>query len=404
MTLASILSTGDLERAARRRLPPSVYGYVSGGSETESALRGNRQAFDAWRFVPRFLVDVSRRSQATGLFGTQYAAPFGIAPMGVAGICGFDGDLALARAAAAARVPFVLSGASTTPMERVLEQAPGSWFQAYVPSNRELIGALLARAERAGVPVLVVTVDVPIASTREVELRNGFSLPLRLTPRLVAGGLARPRWLAQTFLRTLLRQGIPRFENFSAVRGNRIITAASGDHRAGRAALSWDDLAWVRDRWRGRLVIKGLLHPEDAGRAQAIGADGIIVSNHGGRQLDGAQAPLDALPAIAAAAPRLAIMVDSGFRRGTDILKALALGADFVFIGRPAMYGLAVGGQAGVAHVLALLKREIDVDLALLGCADVAGLDRRHLVRPGPPSEFRIPSGDCSCPCSTPAI
>ncbi|MGK6305772.1 alpha-hydroxy acid oxidase [Variovorax sp. DT-64] len=393
------LSIDDLAKGARRRLPPSIHGYVSGGSEDHASLDGNRAAFGRWRFLTRPLVDVSKRSQAIALFGTTYASPVGIAPMGVSGLCCFDGDVALARAAARAQVPSVLSAASTTPLERVMREAPGTWYQAYLPAQHAVIDPLLERLKAAEVGVLVITVDVQIASVRENELRNGFSIPLRFTPRLMAGGLMRPRWMVETFARTVLKQGIPHFENFTAARGGRIITAAKGDHRAGRAAMTWDEVARIRDRWPGRLVIKGILRPEDARSAQQIGADGIFVSNHGGRQLDGAVAPLDVLPAIAAAAPALTLLLDGGVRRGTDVLKALALGAHAVFIGRPAMYGLAFGGEAGAAHALALLRREIDVDQALLGCPDVRQLGPDWLLRDG-----HLPRHGVPCPSPVPSF
>jgi L-lactate dehydrogenase (cytochrome) len=386
MRVDRALSIADLAEAARRRLPPSIHGYVSGGSEDHASLDGNRAAFRRWRFLTRPLVDVSTRSQAIELFGTRYASPVGIAPMGVSGLCCFDGDVALARAAATAKAPSVLSAASTVPLERVMRAAPGTWYQAYLPAQHAVIDPLLDRLKAAGVGVLVITVDVQIASVRENEVRNGFSIPLRLTPRLMAGGLMRPRWMVETFGRTLWRQGIPRFENFTATRGGRIITAAKGDHRAGRAAMTWDEVARIRERWPHRLLVKGILRPEDARSAQRIGADGIFVSNHGGRQLDGAVSPLDVLPAIVAAAPGLTVLLDGGVRRGTDVLKALALGAHGVFVGRPAMYGLAVGGEAGAARALELLHREIDVDQALLGCADVRQLGPDWLVR-----EDRLP-------------
>jgi len=379
MNLKGMLSIADLERAAKRRLPPSIHGYVIGGSEDESSLRANRSAFERWSFLPRPLVDVSKRSQETELFGKRYASPIGISPMGVTGLCHFDGDRAMARAARKVNVPFILSGASTTPLEQVAAQMPDMWFQAYIPSRREVIGPLIERVAAAGIKTLVVTVDVPIASVREIEVRNGFSVPLRLSGRLVMGGLSRPRWMVETFARTLLTQGIPHFENFTATRGGPIITATSGDHRAGRAGLCWDDMRWLRGQWQGRLVIKGILHPQDALNAQEIGADGVIVSNHGGRQLDGAIAPIEALPAIVAAVPKMTVMVDSGFRRGTDVLKALALGARFVFVGRPAMYGLAVAGERGAVHALTLLQKEIDINLALLGCPDIAELSAKYL-------------------------
>ncbi|UUZ62167.1 alpha-hydroxy-acid oxidizing protein [Polaromonas sp. P1-6] len=384
MRLENALSIADLAIAARRRLPSSIHGYVSGGSEDQDSLNANRAAFRRWRFRTHPLVDVSQRSLAVEVFGTRYNAPVGIAPMGVSGLCCFDGDVALARAAADARVPSILSAASTIPLERVMREAPGTWYQAYLPAQQEVIAPLLDRLKAAGVGVLVITVDVQIASVRENELRNGFSIPLRLTPRLMAGGLMRPRWMVETFARTLIKQGIPYFENFTAARGGRIITAAKGDHRAGRAAMTWDTIAWIRERWPGRLVVKGILRPEDALHARQMGCDGIVVSNHGGRQLDGAMAPLDALPGIVAAVPGFTVLLDGGIRRGTDALKALALGAQCVFIGRPAMYGLAVGGKAGAARALELLRREIDVDLALLGCPDVTLLNPDYLTREDP--------------------
>ncbi|HWH82381.1 MAG TPA: alpha-hydroxy acid oxidase [Burkholderiaceae bacterium] len=383
MRTERFLSIADLARAARWRLPSGIHGYVSGGSEDERSVAANRRAFERWQFLPQPLVDVSRRTQSVELFGRRYASPVGIAPMGVSGLCCFDGDVELACAAAQMEVPSVLSAASTVPLERVLREAPGTWVQAYLPARTEVIAPLLERLQAAAVPVLVVTVDVPIAATRENEWRNGFSIPLRLTPRLMASGLARPRWLIETFVRTLLKQGVPHFENFTATRGGPVITAAKGDHRAGRAAMTWKEIAWIREHWTGRLVIKGILRPEDARSAERIGCDGIIVSNHGGRQLDGAVAPLDALPPIADAVQRLVVMLDSGVRRGTDVLKALALGARMVFVGRPAMYGLAVGGRAGAAHALRILQREIDVDLALLGCRDLRSLGRQHVVASG---------------------
>ncbi len=381
MKLARHLSIADLERSARRSLPASIYGYVNGAAEDQCALTGNRAAFSRWALVPRMLTGVAERSQEIELLGTRYASPIGIAPMGLAGLCAHDGDLQLARVAQSERVPFVLSAASTVPLEAISAAAPGSWYQAYLSADRATIAALLARVEAAGFTVLVVTVDVPLASQRENELRNGFSVPLRLSPRLVLGGLARPRWMWSTFARTLATRGIPHFENFTAARGGPIITGATGDHRSGRAALNWRDIDWIRTQWTGKLLIKGILHPGDAQRAKEAGADGVIVSNHGGRQLDGALATLDALPEIAAVAGDMAVILDGGVRRGTDVLKALALGARFVLVGRPAMYGLAVGGEAGVRHALRLLRREIDVDLALIGCARIDNIGREFVAR-----------------------
>jgi L-lactate dehydrogenase (cytochrome) len=300
--------------------------------------------------------------------------------MGASALCRFEADLALARAATAEGVPFVLSAPSTVPMERVIQEAPGAWYQAYLPAGREKIGRLLERVGAAGYEVLVVTLDVPVGANRENNLRNGFSMPVRPNLQLAVDGLLHPRWLAGTLAATLLRTGIPHFENFAAERGGWIISSPPGGQHAGRDALCWPDLAWLRGRWQGKLVLKGILGASDARRACGEGADGIIVSNHGGRQLDGAVAPLRALPAIVEAAGAAVVMMDGGIRRGTDVLKALALGAKCVFAGRPMLFGAAVAGEAGVRHAIAILREEINRDLALLGCADIASVSRDLLV------------------------
>ncbi len=381
MSLKQILSLHDFDSAARRRLPRSVYGFVSGGSEDARSLRANRCSFEEIALRPRVLVDVSKRSQSTVLFGKRYSSPVGIAPMGAAALCCVEADLVLARSAAAEEIPFILSGASSVPLEKVIGEAPGTWFQAYIPADRPLIERLLARVRTAGYEVFVLTVDVPVPGNRENNLRNGFSLPLRPSLRLALDGLAHPRWLAGTLARTLLQSGIPHLENLSAERGGPIIAEAGGMPRARRDAMSWADIAWMRGAWKGRLVIKGILNPEDARRAAAEGMDGIIVSNHGARQLDGAAAPLRVLPEIVAAAGDMAVMMDGGIRRGTDVLAALALGAKFVFVGRPMLFAAALAGEAGVRHALRLLREEIDRDMALLGCADLGSVTASLLGR-----------------------
>ncbi|MFC3339764.1 alpha-hydroxy acid oxidase [Paracandidimonas soli] len=379
--LDKVLSIEDLRRMARSRLPVGIFGYVDGAAEDQQSKAANRRAFERWAFLPHILTNVAQRNLSRSLFGKEYAMPVGISPMGASGLCWFEGDLAMAAAAREAGVPAVLSAASSIPLEEVAAVNPDIWYQAYLPADPQVILPLFARVERAGIEVMVVTVDVPIASTRENELRNGFSLPLRPSLQLAWSGLVRPRWLAGNFAQTLMRRGVPHFENFTAQRGGPIISAPRKDHRSGRAAMSWDEIRLMRDHWKGKLVIKGVLRPEDARLAAGIGADGIVVSNHGGRQLDGACATLDALPGIAAAAGGMAVMIDSGFRRGTDVLKALCLGADFVFVGRPALYGLAAGGQAGAAKALEVLRQELDVNMALLGAADIAHLDQAYIMR-----------------------
>ncbi|WP_424137881.1 alpha-hydroxy acid oxidase [Roseomonas chloroacetimidivorans] len=374
-----LLSLDDAERAARRRLPRGVFDYVAGWAETGAAFRANRAAFEELSFETRVLVDVSATRQSVELFGQAYASPFGIAPMGAAALCAREADLLLARAAAAEGIPFVLSGASCAPMEAVARAAPGSWYQAYLPANRAAIGKLLDRVERAGIEVLVVTADVPVAPNREDCLRRDFTMPVRPTARLVADGLVRPRWLAM-MARTVLAGGLPRFENFGAERGGPIIAPPDPSSRLARAALSWADLGWIRERWGGQLVLKGVLSARDTRRAREAGVDAVIVSNHGGRQLDHAVAPIRILPAVVAAAGGMPVLLDGGVRRGTDVLKALALGARMVLVGRPMLFAAAVAGEAGVRRMAALLRAEVERNLALLGSPALAELHAGRIV------------------------
>ena len=372
-------SLDELEPAARAHLPRGLFTFIAGGAETGAARAGQRAALDAIALRPRVLRDVSRRSQAVSLLGEDHAVPFGIAPMGAMGLCARQADLVVARAAAAEGVRFILSGVSSVPMERIAQAAPGTWMQCYLPADRARIGALMDRVARAGITVLVVTADAPLAPNRDDCLRHGFGVPPKPGPRLVLDALLRPRWLAGT-LGALIRDGVPRFENMEAGRGARITGPPAPASRHLRAALCWDDLAWMRARWPGRLVVKGVLDPADAVLVREHGADGIIVSSHGGRQLDHAIAPIRALPGIARVAGDMAVILDGGLRRGTDVLKALALGADFVLLGRPVLYAATVAGEAGVRRAIALLRAEIDRDLALVGRPDIAALGPDCLV------------------------
>jgi L-lactate dehydrogenase (cytochrome) len=322
------------------------------------------------------------------LFGRDWTAPFGIAPMGLLGLSAFEGDLACARAARAAGIPFVIASSSLIRLEDQADAAPGSWFQAYLPGEPGRISALLERVAAAGIETLVVTADMPVAGNRENLVRAGFNTPLRPTLRLALDGLARPRWLAGTLFRTLLTRGMPHFENSFAERGAPILARDVQRDFEGRDCLDWGHIAQVREQWQGQLVVKGILHPDDALRARDLGADGIWVSNHGGRQLDGALAPLQALPGILEQAGGLPVVLDSGVRRGIDVLKALALGANFVFLGRPFNFAAAVGGERGVAHAIRLLREEIDRDMALLGvsrCGDLNEEFLRQAARRGAP-------------------
>lgn len=385
VNLTQALNIDDLRRMAERRLPRVAYDFLEGGAEDAVTLRDNRAVFERIRLRPRTLVDVSGRSQQVAVFGKTFSAPFGIAPTGAAGLYCFEADIALARAAAAAGVPFVLSTASFVTLERVAQEAGGAkWFQLYMSKDRESARRLAGRAHDAGYEALVVTTDVPVGGNREYNRRNGFEIPFRLNLANMIDGALHPHWLANVFLRTLLASGVPRFQNVDVDVGGRIVSKNLGEFRARREALDWGDLRWLREIWPHKLLVKGILTAEDALRAAENGADGIFVSNHGGRQLDGARSPIDALPEIVAAVGnRLAIMVDSGFRRGSDIVKALALGADMVFVGRPVLYGAAAGGEAGIARALEILKTEVDRVMALVGCPTVDQLNREYLCAPG---------------------
>jgi len=375
----------DLRLMARKRLPRVAYDYLEWGAEDDVTLRENRAAFERIRLKPRTLIDVSGRSQKVDVFGKSFDAPFGIAPTGAAGLYCFEADIELARAAQAANVPFVLSTASFTAMERVAQAAGGTkWFQLYMSKDREPAQRLVMRARDAGFEALVVTTDVPVGANREYNRRNGFEIPFRLNLANMIDGALHPRWLTDVFLRTLLDSGVPRFQNVDTNTGGRIISKDLSQFRARRDALDWSDLRWLREIWPRKLMVKGILTAQDALLAAENGADGIFVSNHGGRQLDGAISPMTVLPEIVdAVGGRIAIMLDSGVRRGTDIVKALALGADMVFVGRATLYGATVAKQAGAEHALALLKSEVDRVLAMLGCRSIGDLGPQHLQMPG---------------------
>ncbi len=379
--LRSILSLDDFEHAARRHLPRPVFAYVSGAVEDNLSLRDNRAAFEELGFLPRVLVDSSRRTTAAALFGRRYAAPFGIAPMGIAALSAYRGDLAMAKGAQRVDIPMILSGSSLVRLEEVARRCPEAWFQAYLPGEPARILGLVDRAADAGFRTLVVTVDVAVLSNRENNVRAGFSTPLRPSLRLAWDGISHPRWLLGTALRTLARHGMPHFENNYVERGAPILSKNVERDLSQRDHLSWEHLALIRKRWGGKLVVKGIMHPEDAHIARESGVDGVIVSNHGGRQLDGTASALRALPAIAAVAGDMAVMMDGGIRRGTDVLKAMALGAAFVWVGRPFNFAASVAGEEGVAHAFAILQGEIHRNMALLGLTALDDLGPERLVR-----------------------
>lgn len=378
--LRRFLSLHDFEAAARRRLPRPIFEYVAGSVEDRQAERDNRQAFSRYGFRTRVLVDVSSRRQDVELFGQRYASPVGIAPMGIAALTAYRGDIVLARAAQAANVPCIMSGSSLIRLEEVMDAAPGTWFQAYLPGDDSQIGALIDRVAAAGVQTLVLTVDTPVQANRENNVRAGFSTPLKPSLGLAYQGLSHPRWLLGTFLRTLVRHGMPHFENNYATRGAPILSKRVLRDFSDRGYLNWTHAAQIRRRWQGPMVIKGILGADDARRAREQGMDGIIVSNHGGRQLDGAVSPLRVLPEILEQAGGMTVMLDSGVRRGTDAMKALALGAHAVFVGRPFNYAASVAGEDGVRHALQLMRDEIARNMGMLGITRLQELDRSFLV------------------------
>lgn len=382
--LRPILSLDDFEEAARRHLPRPVFAYLSGGVEDNVSREDNRAVFNEWQFVPRVLQGVARRTAATTLFGHEYSAPFGIAPIGIAALYAYRGDLVLAKAAREANIPFAMSGSSLIRLEEVAQAAPDSWFQAYLTGDEARFVPLVERIAAAGYRTLVVTVDVPMAGNRENNVRAGFSTPLRPTLRLAWDGMVRPRWTFGTFLRTFVRHGMPHFENNFATRGAPILSPSVLRDYSDRGDLDWNHFSKIRAMWKGRVIVKGVLDARDARIAVDRGADGLIVSNHGGRQLDGAVTPLRVLPEIVAACPSVPVMFDSGIRRGTDAMKALALGAKFVFLGRSFGYAASVGGEAGVRHAIDILRTEILRDMAMMGVNRLDELTPDHLRRVRP--------------------
>ncbi len=380
-SLRSILSLDDFERAARRHLPRPVFAYVSGGVETDASVRDNRAAFDELGFLPRVLVDVSKRTTATTLFGREYSAPFGIAPMGISALSAYRGDLVQAAGAKASNIPMIMSGSSLIRLEDVCSACPETWFQAYLPGEAEKIMGLVDRAATAGFKTLVVTVDVAVLSNRENNVRAGFSTPLRPSLRLAWDGVIHPRWLFGNALRTVMRHGMPHFENSLATRGAPILARDVERDFTKKDHLDWSHLALIRKRWQGRLVVKGLMNPLDARIAKDHGVDGLIVSNHGGRQLDFTVSPLRVLSSVVEAAGGIPVMMDSGIRRGTDVMKALALGAAFVFVGRPFNYAASIAGEAGVRHAYEILQGELYRGMAQLGITSLAQLDAAKLMR-----------------------
>ncbi|MXP40761.1 alpha-hydroxy-acid oxidizing protein [Altererythrobacter soli] len=358
----------DLRERARRRLPLGIWEYAERGVEDECGMARNRAAFDALTFRPRVLRRVDKIDTATQILGGPAAFPLAVAPTGAAGLLWYRGDLALARAAAKANVPFTISSASTMDLEDIAEAGGRLWFQLYLWENRSLSLAVVDRAAALGCEALFVTLDMPVPPNREYIQRSGFGTPFTLNARNTLDVLTHPRWLAGVMGRYLLTGGIPTQANLPDRLRAKVTKGAPPGALFKQDDLDWDDVKQLRDRWPGKLVLKGILHPEDAERALALGADGVVVSNHGGRSLDCSIASLEALPAIRdAVGGRMSILLDSGIRRGSDIVKAIAGGADAVLAGRAPLYGLGAFGEAGVSRAIELLRAETARTMAMLG-------------------------------------
>jgi L-lactate dehydrogenase (cytochrome)/(S)-mandelate dehydrogenase len=370
----------QLRALARLRLPRAIWEFVERGTEDDLLIGRNVSALQALNLLPRTLRDVSSRSARTTLFGRSQPLPLVIAPTGVADLMWHRGERAIAGAAAAAGIPFTQTTSSTTAFAEIAKVASaGHWMQMYLWERRDLSWQVVDAARDHGADVLVLTVDTPLWPLREFNRRAGMSNPVRPNARLVGDFLRRPGWLASVIGRYMLEGGLPQFANYPAEVGGRVTGKVA--RVTNSASVDWKDVEALRRRWPGKLVVKGLLHPQDARLAVEHGVDGIAVSNHGGRNFDSSPPAIAALPAVVdAVAGRATVLFDSGVRRGADVIKALALGADAVMVGRATLYGCAAAGERGAAHALSLLANEIDVAMAMLGIAALDELNRDFVV------------------------
>lgn len=379
----------EWRKLARQRLPDLAWYHVESASEDLITFNANQTSFQNWRLRQRCFAGIRRPSTATVMGREKVALPVALAPTGSAGFSHWNGDIAATRAAERAGTYAVLSTASNYSMEEVAEATEKQhWFQLYPWGNRERVGALIERAKEAGYTAMFVTVDVPAVGNREAERAAGLTKPWTLTPARMFNMMCHPAWLYNLITRR--RISLAHYLDRDSVRGANALTRAGTEAAASAEAigrymqgdLHWDDLVWMRDRWPGPLYVKGVLDPEDAAYAvDKVGADGIVVSNHGGRQLDRTLAAVEALPAIVdRVGDRAEVYLDGGVRRGTDVVTAICLGAKGVFIGRPYLYGLAGAGEQGVDSVLEIFRSEIERTMLLMGCPNIETLNRSWLV------------------------
>ncbi|HYG43989.1 MAG TPA: alpha-hydroxy acid oxidase [Bordetella sp.] len=376
------LSINDLQGRARCYLPRVIYDYLEGGADDEECLAENPARLRRHKLRPRYLVDISARTQQVSVFGRDYRSPFGISPMGMLGMVRPNGDLSLAQVAAQSGIPFILSGASNASIESVARCAPESWLQFYPCKDLAIERDILARAAGAGIQTLVIAVDVPLHSKRERNIRSGWVRPYKPSPAVILESLRHPQWVAR-----YLRHGIPVMENFLPYAPASISARDLTSFYASQVPTphQWPLIERIRQQWTGNLVLKGILTAEDGRLAASAGVDGVIVSNHGGRQLDRSVAAIDALPEVVEAVGRqLVVMFDSGIRRGSDIAVALSLGARLCFAGRAAAYGLAAFGTAGAQRAVDILRAELDLTLGQIGCPDANALGPHFLWQATP--------------------
>lgn len=377
MGLDRAASVDDLRRRAKRRIPRFAFDLVDGGAENERNMRRNSEAFEEVELTPRYMVDVSKIDTRTSVLGQTFDAPFGMAPIGMLNAFWPGADLMLARLCKAQNIPYVASSAASTTLETLADAADGNgWFQLYVSSDPDVTEGLLARAEAAGYGTLMVTADVPAAGKRDRDIRNQLAVPFRFTPEVIMQCAMNPRWAL-----TSLKHGAPNVANYADLLQSAT-SYADVQKTLITPGFTWDDLKHLRARWKGQLLVKGVLHAKDADMCADLGCDGIVVSNHGGRQVAFGPPTVEALPAIAkAVAGRMAIILDSGIRRGADMLRAKALGADFAFTGRALAYGVGAGGEVGAQRAFDILHLELVRALGQLGAVSLDGVGPTYLSK-----------------------
>ncbi|MFM8557701.1 MAG: alpha-hydroxy acid oxidase [Betaproteobacteria bacterium] len=372
MNLDRLYNVSDVREASRKRLPKGIFEFIDRGAEDDEAVAHNREALRRIKARPRALIDVSQRNCEAIMLGERFSMPMAIAPTGAAGLVWYQGEMELAKAAAATGIPFTIATRSMSSLEDIVALGGTLWYQLYVFTDRAQTWKLIDRVAASGAKALLVTADVPVQPNREFNRRNGYTFPFKATPRSVIDMLRHPRWLIDVIGKYQRTTGIPQYEKMPEYAEN----------------LSFEDIRELRRRWPRQLLVKGILRADDARRALDCGADGIVVSNHGGRCLDIAAAPIDALPEIVdAVGDRATVLMDSGIRRGSDIAKAIAFGARGVLSGRPGLFGLSLAGQPGAEHVFGLLKRELLTTMGQLGCTTLSELGPQLFEHPAWPDQ-----------------